>query len=241
MATPFVYDLLPLAKYEATDEIEGRSFAIGGRTRWTLKLQVGALASGGSVTVKVRAAPIDDDDYFEDLVSFGAVSSAGTTTKTHGSDFTVQPYHKYLRVERAASAQTGDAVYGVTGTAPFLDPALPTDTDLLSKQLREWDDGLTRTVEQAERDVRALMLDSDRDLAALGVLDVDLTVEDAYAELRQTIAEQADWLYERYRLLYVDRSDGARKTAREMDDVKPDVVDRLRKLRPVTATVWRGR
>ena len=156
MATPFVHTLLPFDTYEAgASDTEGAGQATAGRTRWTFTLEVAEVTS---VTVVIQGAAVDDDDEYTTLGTFnsGAIASTGTYTLTSPTDFTVQPYHEYLRAK--VTAQTGDATVRVVASAPFVDPTISADKDLVSKALREWDDGLVRTVEQAERDVRSLLL-----------------------------------------------------------------------------------
>lgn len=237
MSTPFVYTLLPFDERGATELTEGGHFPTAGRTRWDFTLQV---ASVTSVTVVIQGAPVDDDDHFTTLGTFnaGAITAAGSYALTsYGAspNFTVQPYHEYLRAK--VTAQTGDAVLEVTGAAAFLDPSVAADTALLGQRLRGWSDGLTRTVERAERDVWAMILHPDRDLAAHGWLDPFLTTATARGQIREMIAEQADWLEAMSKAV----DDGNGKALADWPDEKPNLLDRIAKLRPAERAVWRGR
>lgn len=240
MSTPFVYTLLPFDEREDEALAEGSHFPTAGRTRWDFTLEV---AEVGSVTVAIQGSPLDQDDHFITLGTFnaGPITAADTYTLTsYGAtpDFTVEPFHRYLRAR--VTAQTGDAVMQVTGSGAFLDPSVADDVDLLSKDLREWSDGLTRTVERAERDVWAMVLHPDRDKARHGWLDPFLTATTARDQIREMIAEQADWL-NGFEKLAESRSPDALQALARWPDEKPNLADRIARLRPAERSYWRGR
>jgi len=241
MATAAVYSLFPL--FERSGTTEGLSFETGRRTTWSVTLRVAQLASSGSVTVALEASPTGEDDDWTSLSTFGgAKSSTGSTTiTTAAEDFTVTDRDRFLRAE--VTAATGDYSIEVTASSAFLDPTVTADKALLSKELRNWSDGLTRTVERAERDVLGLLKHQDQALAALGILDVDLHAYDAYGEIREMIAEQADWLGTRADLQRAAlKGDGpAAVTLRGMGDRAPGLMDRVNNLRRTRARSWRGR
>lgn len=229
MPSPFAYTLLAMAERSGT--VDGRAFELGGRTSWTAQLHVARLAAGGSVTVVVEAAPTE----------IGAWASAGAwaaqTTETTPADLAATlatptlaftPRDRWVRAR--VSAATGAYTVECVAWAPYLDPSDPLDMLLVGKALREYADGKTRIVERAERDVRSLVL-ADHES---GELDVDADDPHVWRELRETIAEQADHL--------MKRDMAIRKGEEEIPpDIAPGLLDRVNKLRPAAATVWRGR
>jgi hypothetical protein len=93
----------------------------------------------------------------------------------------------------------------------FFDPNDPSHVDLLSQRLREWNEGLVKTVERAEDDVlKFLDQDVDGRLQIRGVEDLetyhlvapeetsvrtDLMWPQTVDTLRLGIARQAEWLF----------------------------------------------
>lgn len=239
MATPFVHTLLPFDTYGDTEpgDVEGMGQATVGRTRWDFTLEV---ASVTSVTVVIQGSAVGDDDEYTTLGTFngGAIATAGTYTLTsYGGtpDFTVESYHEWLRAK--VTAQTGDATVEVTAAAAFVDPTVADDKNLLRKELREWSDGLTRTVEDAERVVRALLLSDVH--AGAGVLAIR-NVASAYDEVRGAVAKQADWLYGR-EMLAREKSAAAAGALRRMPETAPAVLSGIRRIQPNVAAYWLGR
>lgn len=233
MATPFRYQLLPIGDYTST--YQGAGFDIGGRTSWTFTLDVAAVDT--SVTVVVEAAAKGDDDWAT-LYSFGAKTTTAETvvvytaaTTSAPANFTVQPWHRYLR----ASVTAGDATLSVAAACAFLDPTVTADKALLSKELREWTDGLTRAVEQAEADVLELCKPS-----ASGALSIDVNAWGASTSLRRAIAKQADWLYGTH-MLGRSTEPAAQVSLRERATMAPGVSGMVGQYLPGNVGVWRGR
>jgi len=237
MGTPFVHTLLPFDTYESDSagDIEGTGVQTIGRTDWDFTLEVAEVTS---VTVVLQAAAVDDDDEYATVDTFedGAITSTGSYTLTAPTDFTVQPFHEWIRAK--VTAQTGDATIMAKGSAAFIDPTDFEDTLMLTKAVREWDDGLDRTVERAERDVRALLLSYAGDEAEAGRLAVHGTAQAAYDEIRDMVAEQTDWLYRKHQLF---QGRDTRAEALSMDDLAPGLMSRARKLQPKAHAYWRGR
>lgn len=245
MASPFEYTLIPWDDRDDGNLFDGSAFPTAGRTRWDFTLDVAKV--GTSVTVVVKAGGDDDDDDFETLGTFngGAISAAGQHTLTsYGDtpDFTVSPHHVWLKAE--VTDQTGDVILRVTARSAFLDPTVSSDTNTLPKELREWNStDLARTVEQAERDVRGLLLDGDPQRARVGRLDADLVSAMSRDEIRAMVAEQAQWLAENddLRRQLVSGNASAAVTLRGRQDIKPELMDRIDRIRPVSHRSWRGR
>lgn len=243
MATPFVSTLLSWDTYsESVSLAEGAGFPTAGRTRWDFTLRV---ASVTSVTVVIQGGPADDDDDYGTLGTFngGAITSAGNYTLTsygNAPDFTVAAYHEWLRAK--VTAQTGDAAIECFMAGAFFDPASD-DVQMLPKAVRDYQDGLTRLSEQAERDVRGLLLVGDRSGSRVGRLSPALTASWALDEVRAMCAEQVEHLFIREMLSREARKGdvGAAAELRRMGDLKADIMDRVRRLQPVSAAIWRGR
>lgn len=236
MSTAAVYTLFDMAERSGTEE--SWSAPTGQRTGWTAELQVGALESGGSVTVALESSPNGLEGSWDELTEFGgAKSSEGETEESTGDgDFSVSVRERYLRGR--IKDHTGKFTIQLLAWAPFLDPTDSTDKNLLSQELRQWSDGLTRTVEKAERDVLSLLkLDP-----VTGELDLALNLHDAHGEIRQMIAEQAEWLFHLHELRGRAKSEpSALVSLREAPDTAPGIMDRVDDLVPVSHRAWRGR
>lgn len=234
MSTPAVYTLLRMERRSGT--VDGWSAPTGRRTGWTATLDIGEVET--SVTVVLESSPSGLSGTWSTLTNFGgAKTTTGRTQEsTADDDFTVDARDTYIRAR--VSAATDNFTLRVTAAAPFIDPTDPTDTELLSQELREWDDGLHRTVERAERDV----LSQIKANPATGELNVPLELDDAYGEIRAVVAEQADWLHYLHELRQRAKSDAtAMATLRDAPDVAPGLMDRIRDLQPPSVSAWRGR
>ncbi len=151
-----VFELLGFAKRTATED--GAAFPTGGRTRWTLTLEVARLSAGGSVTVVVEASPTGADDSWSELESFGVQAATGeverTSTADQSPDFSVTRRDRFFRGR--VTAIVGDATCRLSAQAPFLD-LVPEDLALVSKELREFAD-VERVLRRAEEDVLSLVM-----------------------------------------------------------------------------------
>jgi hypothetical protein len=157
-----------LAMAARSDVETGAAVPLAGRTRWTATLRVGVIEVAGSLDVVLEASATDADDSYETLAAFpqatadGTASLASFATAPAVADFTVQPWHRTLRAR--ATAQTGDVTWEVEAAAPFVYVSVKTDPDaaMLSKELREFIDGLARLVNRAEEDVLSAILRAER-------------------------------------------------------------------------------
>lgn len=208
------------------------TFQIGGRSPFDCTLTVGALDSGVSVTCVVETSPDGDDDTWTELTNFdGAKTATGTTSKT---SLSIPAGHKVMK-GRISSISGGEAWVEISAEAPFLDPTVQDDKDLLGKELRQFSDGLNRIVEQAEEDVLHQAIGVDR----FGHIDADLMVPQANDRMRRAIARQADYLLRKHKLERA--SDETTLGALERMGELADGIDVI--LRPMVDNlmVWRGR
>ncbi|HEX5437157.1 MAG TPA: hypothetical protein VFW98_08355 [Gemmatimonadaceae bacterium] len=128
---------------------------LAGRTRLAVTLDLARVAS--PVTVAIEAGATTDDDAWDALVAFGplaAPASARKVTTGDVPDFSVQPWHRFLRAR--ITAIDGATTFAVRLDAPFIDATA--DALLFQKEARSFADGFARLVSQAEDDVLGALL-----------------------------------------------------------------------------------
>lgn len=238
---PPTHLLLPMHRWSSREE--GSLFPVGGRSRWDITLNVGAVSVGGSITVIIEKSPAADDLYWVPLVTFPAQTTSGVVTKSTNpvgtpappADFTVNPLpDRYLRARILAIS--GEVVGEVRAVAPFFDINDSTHLALVSQELRSWKDGRDRTIRLAEEQVLDLITSE----IATGTLDFDLTTPSGGEEIREAIAAQADHLRRRAEL---ERSmdPASLVSLREMSFLLPGLAARLGRFRPLSTRIWYGR
>lgn len=133
---------------ERTATLDGSAFPLAGRTRATVKLTVARLTN---ILVAVIGGSADGVSW-DTLLTLGA-NAVGVQSKSSTAappDFTVQPWHRYVR---ASLTTITDAVAEVELSAPFVDTTNTDDAALFSQEMRGFQDGFARIVGAAEDDV----------------------------------------------------------------------------------------
>lgn len=231
------YLLIPMRRYDSTQK--GIVFQIGERTQWKIALAIGFLTAGASITVVLQTGPTAEEQDLSTLVSFGLKSATGLYTldgaKSTTPDFTITP-RKDVWMRAIITTISGQAAVEVVADAPFFNTAAPGDLKLLSKELRGWDDGLERTLEQAEKDIVGGLIYS----AEYGDLDVDLSIPGVHRLIQEEIAEQAEHIMKR-EVLSRSHESSVLVTLRSMPRLFSGNGVRLRKYRSQDSYVWYGR
>lgn len=212
----------------------GPVFETGRRSEWTLRLSVSRLSPAASVTVAVETSPRQEETYFEEAYSFGAVNATGVTlARPDDEDDPVPIGADDLYMRGRVTAITGTAVLELLAWAPFFRTGV--DKHLVRQDLREWKDGYERTVERAEDKLVRVLLSPGRH----GVLGADVLNPRFPDAMREAVAVQADHDYARHRMRE-SKDPSQAVTARGMSDVSQDA---RRILREFTGRrgVWRGR
>jgi hypothetical protein len=135
-----------------TDTEDGVGFPLAGRSRGTFTLSVADVTDTLAIAIDATA----DGETWDVLHTF-TVSVRGVTTVAAPADFTLQPYHRFVR---GRIVQTTRAVFELTASLPFIDATVGADQNLFSKELRSFADGFARLVDQAEDDVLTELLRS---------------------------------------------------------------------------------
>jgi hypothetical protein len=238
---PPTYIFLPMNRWSSLQQ--GEIFAVGGRSRWDITLNVPYVSPGGGMTLIIEETGSPSDEFWTTLTSF-TITGPGSPTKTTTPaaaeppttpDFTVNPVTmRYFRARITAIA--GTVLAEVTAVAPFFDIYNTDHWDLVVKELRDWKDGRERIIQRAEDDVLDLVLS---DIAS-GTLDYDLTAPGAADRIRGQIAIQAEYLLRKSQL---ERSldPSSIVTLREMGELAPGIVQVIGKDRPTATGVWYGR
>ncbi|MCA1571303.1 MAG: hypothetical protein LC798_13485 [Chloroflexi bacterium] len=190
MASSATHTLLPVATYGGA--VTGDAFATGGRTAWRLTVQTAALSAPFDVVVEARAGNGDWREVGRANVT--VVGSSILTTEDNPA-FDVQPFDTAVRVR---IEPTGTYTAGVVATAPFFDAGPSVDLFLLTKRLREYDDGLPRLIDEAEDDV--LSLPQLRRTLAGQVPGLDMSDPRFLGQMKLAIARQAERRYQLDRL-----------------------------------------
>lgn len=211
----------------AATENDSISLPLAGRTRATFTLDVARIV-GGAITPIIETSPTGADDSWAQLVAFGAVAAAGTTTKTAPADFTISVYERFIRARDSAMTATS-AIYEVRVALPFVSAAA--DSERFTKELRAWGDGFERTVTEAEAIVVREIGDA---------MDTALAVADAGTLIRRDIVVQAEHAYQRH-LLALSGDPAARVSLRQYPRVAPGLLAWLNESEAEPCTVWRGR
>lgn len=167
---PTTHFLLAMAAHAAAEVpatgLSGGAAPAAGRTRWTVAVRVARLEAGGSVTLALEGSATGADDSWATLLALPAITEASSVTKSSAGDapdFTVQPWHHFLRAR--ATAQTGAATYEVEATAPFVDATA--DQARFSKEIRTFEGGFARLLVEAEDDVLSMLTRARRAGTAL--------------------------------------------------------------------------
>lgn len=222
-------------------DAEELGFAVptGRRTRWEVSLFLSRVT--GTVTVTLEVSPTPDEDLFEEVLSFGPLTVAGTTVKRSWGeppDFTVTDRDLYVRGRAVLSGSGAEAVVELTAAARFFDPAV--DAALLTKELRAHDAAeRDRLVEAAEREVLDLLV-ADR---GTGEVDAWINAQGCLEAIRAEVADQADHLFRR-ELLQRRHDAASMKSLRETPLRRPGLGGRLDDYRPALgrgAVAWEGR
>lgn len=235
--------LIPMAEFTAAPH-EGAAFPTARRTRWAVTLRVATLSAGGSVTVRLEGSPTGTGTDWATVYTFPAATAVGDTLAYSFQDtnagagptagFTVTRAHMYVRA--VVAAVTGRAILEVEASARFLDPYVGEDARRLSQELRGWDDGRDRTVEEAEATVVQLLTGRADTEGRLWAWVEAAGFADGMA---RAVALQAEHLFARAKLERT-RDKVALTEAARMPRVHPAVEEWVRGFR-VDAGIWRGR
>lgn len=229
MPTAAIYTILPAAT--TSGDVTGGSFATGRRLAWTFDLRIPYVETG-TVQVKVEKAPLDEDDLFVEVHDFTALAEGAEVSQ----EITLTSDDRYIRA--TVEGATGEFVAELLASAPWLNPTVHAETLYLPKEVREWKDGLTRTLEDAEETVLRLLLDSDSEV---GRYEADIEAPDFLIAMRQAIALQAGLILRREELLRAAKDPVATETLEDLPTIAQGVEDKLRRFRPTGTGVWRGR
>lgn len=231
------YCLLPMRRYGSL--VKWVPFQLGERTRWTVELRIARIDPGASITVILETSPTGEERDFTTLASFGAKTAIGVytldATKDPAPDFTIN-VGREVWIRASILAISGQIVAEVTAAAPFLALKEAIDLKLLSKELREWQDGQQRTFDEAEADVINMLIDD----AEYGDLDIDLSVVGVHDLIQAEIVNQAEHVMRRY-VLSRSHEPSDLVSLRSMSRLYPGAGLRLRKYRTTDSFVWQGR
>ena len=228
------YTLLGIAERSTT--IEGSAFETGRRDNWSFLLNVSALDGGASVTVAIETSPTGYAGTWSEVYAFAAATSVASILKRQRDEAAsfAGPTSRDLYVRAVIKAATGNSIVELISWAPFFD--LEDDLDLLSQELREWDDGLARTVESAEDEVLRLLVIKNAD----GAYEANLLDPRFPAAIKDAIAVQSEHKYRAARLL--ESTEPAKQvTARDLPTIAPEVYRILDEFLAREVGVWRGR
>jgi hypothetical protein len=213
---------------ERGDVVDGPSIRTGRRNLWDITLNVPVV--GASLDVDLQTAPADDESSWTTHYSFPQITTTGQVTYAA----TLADEDLWLRL--VVTAHVGDYWLEGLGLSPWLRTAgtgAAADLQLVGQQLREWEDGLVRTVEEAERAVLAYLWEGD-------TLDAYIDHPRFLDAMKRAVASQADHLFQRHRL-GESKDPSAQVTLREMPYMGDGVMEHLAEFRPAASTVWRGR
>ena len=234
------YVLLPLSNRSGI--VDGSQFHTLRRERWTVTLKLPSLEASGSVSVQLQAAPVADEDSFEDRHDFGTLSSEGTTIvrswERDGvvADFSWSPEDIWMRA--VVSAQTGDYVLECQAEGRFIDLENEAEEELLSEMLRKSITTRGRFVDEAERQVlKDLQRGSE---TTQGVLMVNTDDVEADSVIREAIVDQAAWLQQRQLFLNSGKAED-RREGLKMRGLAPEVEETLSNIVLMNSRVWFGR
>lgn len=258
--------LMGMVKRTAVED--GAHIPTGGRERWKAELRLAAVTGAMEVVLEVSATA--EAGTWVQVATFGSLSVAGTyvldSTKDT-SDFTTDVTERdvYLRA-RLATIGT-DATFDVVVRAPWLDYLYEPHALLLSKEVRNFSDGVERLVAMAEHDVMMLVtahpsatlpvydtpehvpgiLDTNPLAAEQSadapqglVFDADVTLMGFGEAIRHEVAKQAHHLYVRHQLSLKRDKDSA-KAYTSLGALAPGLGRALKGYRPRSRDVVRGR
>lgn len=183
-------------------------------TDWTFKLTVTRRAgTTPTLDVGIESSPLDDEDQYEDLVSFTQADQNTTLpfeeTKSHDGDFTMPAGARFVRVDQDIGGTDPEWHYLLTATVTLFEPGTTAHVDLIHSDADTLTD-LTPLAEQAESDVAERYLRTAGDLpnprpwrvendASLSPTAPDRLVlradEVTGRRIREAIARRIDWLY----------------------------------------------
>lgn len=234
MATSARYTLIPPLRRTAAWE-DGARFETGYREGWEFVVKVGALEGAATLDVVLEES-LDGLNNWTELGRL-TVSEVGETRldadSTPSAPVAAGSAFLRARVESPTDAYT----LAVYASAPFLNPMDTADQDLLPKQLREWEDGRVRTVEDAERDVLGLIREPG---SYYGLFRADINDPAFLDTVRQAIARQAVHLMNVGKLQRATDTESL-KLAGSMGALADGVGSLLRPFQPRGSMVWRGR
>lgn len=228
--------LLPMLRWGSAQR--GPIFQVGDRRHWDFVLSVARVSAGGAMVVEIQSSPLGDEASWETLIAFSVVSAPGVFTKTtrgNSPDFQVAPNLDVV-IRAVITTIIGEVACELRAYAPFFDLTVDSHAEMLSKELREWSGGLSRTVDLASEDIiQSILADPEN-----GYLDLDLERPGATEAVRREIALQADHNYRRA-VLQQSASPAALVTLRELSRGAPGRMERLRPFRRVQGNPWYGR
>lgn len=212
MASSATHTLLPVAA--RTGAVTGDSFPTGGRTAWRLRVQTAALSASFDVVVEARAGESAWREIARETVAAAGVLNLVTD---ENDDFVVQTFDTEIRVR---IEPTGTYTAGVVATAPFFNAGPSGDLALLTKRLRDYDDGLPRLIDEAEDDV--LSLPKLRRTASGEIPGLAMDDPRFLSQMKLAIARQAERRYQIDRLR-ASSDDDALSELTELSVVAPEV------------------
>lgn len=247
---------------------DGAAIPTGGRTRWKAELRLAAVT--GAMEVVLEVSPTAAVGTWVQMATFASQTAAGTTlldSTKDTSDFTTQVTERDIHLRARLITIGTVATFDVEVVAPWFDYLFEPHALLLSKEVRNFEDGVERIVAMAEHDVMHLvavhpsrvtlaagimehvpsMIDPDplaveRSIGAPAglVFDADITLAGFGETLRYEIAKQAQHLFQRHQLGLRRDKDSA-KALRDMGHLAPGLGRALKGFRPVSRTIVRGR
>ena len=148
---------------------------------------------------------------------------------------TVPETERWIRA--GVSAFAGTYTAELLATSPYLDPEKPAHQQRLTKDVREYDAGRVRIVEQAEGDVLSLI---GRDQYGR-LKDLNVGIADLLEQIQDAIALQASWVFQREALAKGGKDD--HQALSDMGRNHPDLDFRLSDLilSDRANLVWEGR
>lgn len=231
------HKMILLQQHRWNSEFKSYWMQMGGRKNWTFTLRVTSFPTAGSAEVVIEAIPYGglETDWTQ-LTSFGVQSGPVEIIKRFPEDYTLTPYkYTFIRAHILPSIK-GLAIMEVRAEAPFFDLGDAEHEMMLSKELRSWEDGVDRIVDQSEEEI----IDDIIGTVWNGELALDLQKVGATEVVRREIALQAEH-NKRRAVLERSGDPAALVSLRNMTRGYPGRSERLRKFRYAPGGVWLGR
>lgn len=236
---PTTHLLLPSHRWDSL--YKGEWFQVGDRQHWDITLTLSRLSAGGSFQVVVETMPDGGmENDWTTLVDFTSLVATSVVVKKSYNNPTVPDFsivvNKDMLMRARVAAVSGVALAELRAVAPFFDVSNTDHLEFISKEAREWSDGIDELASRSEEEVINLVMGD----VSTGELDVNLLLPGASDAVPREIARQIE--HNKQRTVLERTADpSALVTLRGMGTLAPGIETRLRKYRYNGRGVWLGR